>query len=133
MSFFCLFPGRNSNICNPEYTSFNTINFSKLFGLQPAPYNFEKLRTLFNYFNRLSNLKGSVVIISLKHGLRLDIFLRKRFGRFLWFFRCVIVNPKWKKCRLDFSCKSLYLTVFVHLKNLRTFRIFTALQETVHV
>ena len=28
-------------------------------------------------------LKGSVVIISLKHGFRLDIFLRKRFGRFL--------------------------------------------------
>ena len=56
MSFFCLFPRRNSSICNPEYASFNTINFSKLFGLQPSPFNFEKLRTLLNYFNRLSSL-----------------------------------------------------------------------------
>ena len=55
MAFFCLFPGRNSTICNPEYASFNTINFSKLLGLPPAPYNFEKLRTLLNYFNRLSD------------------------------------------------------------------------------
>ena len=60
--------------------------------------------------------KGSVVKITLKHGLKPGIFLRKRFGRFLWFFRSVIFNPSRKKSRLDFSCKSLYLIVFVHLK-----------------
>ena len=76
--------------------------------------------------------KGSVVKITLKHGLKPGIFLRKRFGRFLWFFRSVIYNPSRKKSRLDFSCKSLYLIVFVHLKNLATFWIFTGPQETVY-
>ena len=61
-------------------------------------------------------LKGSVVKITLKHGLKPGIFLKKRFGRFLWFFRSVIYNPSRKMSRLDFSCKSLYLIVFVHLK-----------------
>ena len=67
-------------------------------------------------FEKIAQLKGSVVKITLKHGLKPGIFLRKRFGRFLWFFRSVIYNPNRKKCRLDFSCKSLYLIVFVHLK-----------------
>ena len=63
-----------------------------------------------------ATLKGSVVKITLKHGLKPGIFLKKRFGRFLWFFRSVIYNPSRKMSRLDFSCKSLYLIVFVHLK-----------------
>ena len=62
------------------------------------------------------SFKGSVVKITLKHGLKPGIFLKKRFGRFLWFFRSVIYNPSRKMSRLDFSCKSLYLIVFVHLK-----------------
>ena len=87
----------------------------------------------FFFHNLQIGVKDTPVIQASRHGLRVDIFMKKRFGRFSWFFRNIIYNPKGKKCGLDFSCKSLYLTVFVHLKNLRTFRIFTVLQETVHV
>ena len=80
MSFFCLFPRRNSNICNPEYASFNTINFNKLFGLQPAPYNFEKLRTLLNYFNRLSNLNKNITDNGIGK-FQTSIWFRKSIGK----------------------------------------------------
>ena len=38
--------------------------------------------------------KGSVVIISLKHGLRLVPILGKRFDQIFWFFGSVILNSK---------------------------------------
>ena len=52
-AFFCVFPRRNSFKSGSEYSSYNQINFNRIFGLQPLGENFEKLRTLIHYFNRV--------------------------------------------------------------------------------
>ena len=67
-------------------------------------------------FEIIIDIKDRPFILTSRHGLRLVIILGKRFDQILWFFRNVIYNPKGKLCRLDFSCKSLYLIVFVHFK-----------------
>ena len=64
MAFFCLFPRRNSSRSTAEYASYNFINFNQLFGLAPAPCNFEKLRCLLNYFTRVVEDAPSEGVIS---------------------------------------------------------------------
>lgn len=55
MAFFCLYPRRSSTRADAEYGAYNFINFNKLFGLPTSNHsNFEKLRTLLNYFHRVS-------------------------------------------------------------------------------
>ena len=53
MAFFCLYPRRNSSRSSAEYAKYNFINFNQLFGLAPQPCNFEKFRSLLNYFTRV--------------------------------------------------------------------------------
>ena len=73
-------------------------------------------KTLFLKKARDQRFKDTPVIQASRHGLRVDICMKKRFGRFSWFFRNIIFHLKGKICWLDFSCKSLYLTVFCAFK-----------------
>ena len=63
MAFFCLYPRRNSSRADAEYGAYNFINFNKLFGLPTSNHsNFEKLRTLLNYFHRVSKSPPTGVV-----------------------------------------------------------------------
>ncbi|XP_067857418.1 poly(ADP-ribose) glycohydrolase-like [Heptranchias perlo] len=52
-AFFCTFPHRNSTQRNSEYSNFPDINFSRLFAI-PSSKTFEKLKTIFCYFNTVT-------------------------------------------------------------------------------
>ena len=73
MAFFCVFPRRNSFKTNSEYAAYNSINFNRVFSLPSEPHNFEKLRTLLNYFNRFCNNPEPTGVVSF-HRCRLETF-----------------------------------------------------------
>ena len=52
-AFFCTYPRRNTAGTNSEYKDFPSINFDRLFAENPAPYYFEKVKCVLNYFRRV--------------------------------------------------------------------------------
>ena len=72
MAFFCVFPRRNSFKSNSEYAAYNSINFNRVFSLPLESHNYEKLRTLLNYFNRFCNHPSTGVVSF--HRCRLETF-----------------------------------------------------------
>lgn len=58
-AFFCTFPRRNKARYVTEYDDFNAINFDRLFRNKD---NIEKLKTLLNYFHRITDVMPNGVI-----------------------------------------------------------------------
>ena len=62
-------------------------------------------------------VKGSIVIVSLKHGLKTGILLIIWFDRSLYFFACVIYNPRRRKMCVAFFEIVLFWSTFWAFKN----------------